>query len=504
MNHLLGQKQIHDLFSRIRSALPANIKCYLVGGAVRDLMMDRPIHDLDFIIQSPGKVITLSRQVARALDADFYPLDTERDTARLLINQPGEPRLNLDFAAMRGADIDQDLAARDFTINAMALDLQFPDQVIDPLSGARDIVDKILRSCSEESFLDDPIRILRGVRFAVQNDYRILPETLKLMRQALPGLEKVSPERLRDEIFRLLDLPAPDLALRVIEKLGILPYTFPELPSLIGVKQSSPHTLDVWNHTLSVLQKMRQVLHVLNPGTDLDEKGNLVSSWISIRLGRYRKEIVDHFSKSLNPERSMQSLLYLSALYHDAGKPETQTFGANGTIHFYKHEKISREIIENRARLLRLSNSEIDHVSSIVAGHLRPLMLSQSGEKPGRRSIYRFWRDLDEAGVDICLLSIADLLGTYGTTIKTENLINHLDTIRLLLDAWWLQRQEQVNPPVIINGTQVMEELHLSPGPVIGQILEAIRQAQVDGTVTNYSEAVEYARYQLENPDKDL
>ncbi|HSQ27655.1 MAG TPA: HD domain-containing protein [Anaerolineales bacterium] len=504
MSWLSDNAHFTALLSEIRTALPPKTKAYLVGGAVRDLISSQIIHDLDFLLFTPGKVIRIARKIADALGAAFYALDKERDTARLIHSFPDGTRLNLDFAAPRGDGLKEDLLERDFTINAMAIDLDAMDQIIDPLNGRNDIFNKTLRACSENSFIHDPLRILRGARLAVQYDYRITPVTLLWMRQAIPNLSNVSPERVRDEIFRILSGKKVSSSLRVIEKIGILTNIFPELIDLEGVQQSHPHILDVWDHTLSVVRSLEELLFVLDVNTNLEEIGNHTYGLVSLQLGRYRQEIAAHFSKWINPDRSGKSLLFLAALYHDVGKAQTQSHDSKGNIHFYQHEKFSKEKLEDRAHDLRLSCQEIDRLGIIAGGHLRPLLLNQSSETPGRRAIYKFWRDLGEAGVDICLLSIADLMGTHGPSLASDTLMSHLRTVRTLLDAWWQNQQEMVSPPALINGTQLLKELDLKPGPIVGQILEAVRQAQVEGTVSDSQQALRYAREWLENPQEDL
>lgn len=504
MSFLIADQEIRDLIHQVQTALPEKTKAYLVGGAVRDLISGREIHDLDFTLVTNSKVTPIARRIANQISASFYPLDKERDTARLIFTSDTRKRLFLDFSALRDTGLEEDLTGRDFTINAMAIDLEIPDQLIDPLEGTKDIQQKILKACSETSFLSDPLRILRAVRLAVQFDYRITSDTLKLLRQALPQLQQVSPERLRDEIFRLLSIKNLDTSLRILEKLEILPLIFPEISNLIEVQQSSPHVMDVWRHTLSVVQKLEQILFVLGPDSNLEESGNIVSSWISLRLGRYRPQIADHFLSTLNPERSLQSLLFMAAIYHDAGKASTQSINSHNAIHFYGHEQTGRDQLIERARFLRLSNQEIDRLGAIVNGHMRPFLLNRASEIPSRRAIYKFWRDLGEAGVDVCLLSIADLMGTYGSSLPNEVLTSHLTTVRSLLDAWWEQRQELVAPPFLLNGNQLMQELNLKPGPVVGRLLEAIRQGQVEGTVTNLQQALDYSRKWLASRQTDL
>jgi poly(A) polymerase len=261
-----------ELLKRVSVALPADMPVYLVGGAVRDAMLSIPTHDLDFAL--PGDALKVARQVANILGAAYYPLDLERETGRvILLDSPGN-RLALDFASFRGSNLENDLRDRDFTINAMALDVHEPGKLIDPLGGARDLRQKQLRPCSALAFENDPVRILRCIRQAVALDFHILASTQELMRQAIPELKRVSPERLRDEIFRILDAPKSTTALRTMDILGVLDEFLPELAGLKGVAQSPPHTNDVWTHTLDTVQKLQAVLNVLAPLHDPDKAAN--------------------------------------------------------------------------------------------------------------------------------------------------------------------------------------------------------------------------------------
>lgn len=489
----------HDLLKKIRTAVPENIKVYLTGGAVRDFLCGRAPHDFDFVIAPEAKVIPLARRIANAMEADFYPMDVERDTARAILTSSSGKRLFLDFAAQRGADLYADLTLRDFTINAIALDLDQPDQLIDPLGGARDIFEKNLRACSETSLSDDPIRTLRGIRMALNYQLKILPDTRLWTRQNINRISETSAERQRDEIYHLLECAKPDAAIRALDTMDALPVVFPELVNLKNVQQAPPHIQDVWSHTLSVVRDLQQVLQILRPETDLENHGNINSGWISLRLGRFRQNITEHFSNQLNPDRSMSGLLNLAALYHDAGKAAKKTITPQGQIHFYHHEEESKELVVQRARALHLSNLEIERVSAIVAGHMRPFSLASSEAPLSKRAIYRFWRDLDVAGVDVCLLSLADLLGTFGATLQQEQLIAHLDVLRTLLEAWWEHRSERVNPPVLVDGHQIMEVFGLKPGPAVGRVLEVVREAQATGEVSNFDQAIKYAQEWLKS-----
>ena len=160
---------------------------YLIGGAVRDLLLKRPAHDLDFAMQ--GDVRRVARATANALDGAFYMLDDERSTARVIFTDAEAGRFVLDFAALRAETLEGDLRARDFTINAIALNVNNPQELIDPLHGAQDLRDKCPRMCTPQSFEDDPLRVLRGVRQALAFQFKILPDTWHAMQAAAPQLE---------------------------------------------------------------------------------------------------------------------------------------------------------------------------------------------------------------------------------------------------------------------------------------------------------------------------
>ncbi len=191
---------------------------YLVGGAVRDLHLDKPIHDLDFAL--PGDTIPAAKLVADQLGGAFYVLDPERETARVIIKDEDAQRIMVDFTRFQGKDINDDLAARDFTITSMALGLGPDEKVIDLFGGAQDLKDRLLRTTSDRSLADDPLRCLRAVRLAAQFGLRIPPETKDQIRKYSKGIAGISPERTRDELFRILDGPKQTAAFRTMEILG--------------------------------------------------------------------------------------------------------------------------------------------------------------------------------------------------------------------------------------------------------------------------------------------
>lgn len=489
------EHKLPPLVERVRAALPADQEIYLVGGAVRDLLLKRPHHDFDFVL--PSKAIATARKVANALEADFYPLDETRDAGRVLVEQDGS-RMTLDFIAAQVGSIQSDLAARDLTINAMAIDLRQPDGLIDPFGGAGDLLAKKLRAPSPSSFEADPVRVLRAIRLAASLGMTIDKDARAQMRAAARGLTAVSPERLRDELFRLLETPKLSASLRALDLLDALSTLFPELQPLKGVEQSPPHAYDAFEHSLNVIDRLQQVIGLLSDTYSPEGAGDLHAGLVVLKLGRYRQQISAIMGRHHVPGRPHSSLLLLAAIFHDTGKANTRSVEPSGRIRFIGHEDVSAQLVVQRAKALHLSNNEIELLETFVRHHGRPFALTQTGEAPSRRAIYRFFRDCGDAGVDICLLSLADFMGKYAADLPQDALSVHLDTLRALLEAYFETPTQSVSPAPWLDGDDLMRELNLGPGPRVGEILEALREAQAAGEVNSRDEALAFAR-QLEN-----
>lgn len=483
------------LLAAVHEALPDVQEIYLVGGAVRDAILGRASHDLDFAVPADG--IKLARRVANKLEGAFYPLDNERDTGRVVLIHEEGTRTIMDFATYRGADIQADLRDRDFTINAIAYNLK-TESLLDPLSGANDARAKIIRACTPEALENDPVRVLRAVRLAAGLGFQIDRETRQKMKQAAGRLRSVSSERLRDELFRILEGPQAGTAVRALEMLGVLPHILPELPALKGVEQPTPHVYDVWTHTLAVMSHLEDILAALAPGYDPESTSDLLTGLLVLRLGRYREQFAAHFANPLNTDRSVRALLFFAALYHDAAKPACKTTGDDGRIRFWEHDERGAEMAAERANALHLSNDEIQRLRLIVLHHMRIHFHSNRMENehktPSRKAIYRFFRAAGEAGVDLVLLALADTRATRGHTLTQETWTATLDICRIFLENYWEKPAETVAPPRLLDGKEVMSAFDLKPGPRVGELLEAIREAQATGKVSTREEALAYAR----------
>jgi putative nucleotidyltransferase with HDIG domain len=472
----------------------------LVGGAVRDVLLGRPVHDWDFVVERDA--IALARATANRLGAAFFALDEERDTGRVVAHTADGVRTFLDFALRRGDTWRADLQVRDFAVNAMALAL--PDvQLLDPFGGQADLESRIIRAVTDQSLRDDPVRAMRAVRLAGELAFQVEPQTSEWIRRDAILLPHASAERVRDELCKLLAQPDALAGIRRMDDLRLLARVLPEVVALHGVEQSRPHHWPVFEHTLFVLGALeRMVVEALLPAPSswAGEESRAASApafvWEDVHrvLADFRPPLAAHLSKPLGDERTALVSLKLAALLHDCAKPQTRTVGEDGRTHFYDHENIGAPIAAERALRLRLTHVEVERVRLVVEHHMRPQQLADAPTGVTRRGAYRFFRDAGEAGVDVLLLALADHIATHGSDVDPDRWGRRIQATGELLAEYWARLAKEVAPAPLVSGSDLMSELGLSPGKRIGELLEAIREAQAAGEVATREQAFALAR----------
>jgi putative nucleotidyltransferase with HDIG domain len=496
---------LSPLLQRLRPLLQSQSQpVYLVGGAVRDALLGRMSHDLDFVV--PANAIKLAFQVADALGVPAYVLDRERDTGRVILP---EVHTSLDFARFRGGDLASDLRDRDLTINAIALPATATTAVglIDLHNGQADLSAGLVRPIHERSFLDDPVRPLRAVRLAHGLAFTLTAEAETAVRAAAPHLTTVSTERIRDEFLRLLAMNEPQRAVADLANLGLLAEILPDIVALTSVEQSAPHHEPVFSHTLSVLRWLNLVEDIVGnepqstQSAPREKNINFAPSAsfaVKTILEPYAAKIQALWQEEVDGGINGRTLLRLGALFHDVGKAQTQTIepdgAAGGRIRFLGHEKAGAFLTGQVLRRLCLSNEAIAHVKKIVAGHMRPLHLANSGGKLSRRAVYRYFRATTVAGIDIALLSLADHLATYNGTGPEKQWQALLNVVSDLCHHYFERHQETVAPPALVDGRVLMQALNLPPGPEVGRLLRLIQEAQAAGELQTAEKAIEFAR----------
>jgi len=455
---LIWEDEVGALQEAWQGILPQT-SLYLVGGAVRDAYWHRPVKDLD--LATDGDPIKLGRKLADRLRGDVFIMDAERGVVRVWADLGGK-RWQIDVTRFRGADLLADLRGRDFTINALAVDGRGDlGLLIDPLDGEADAHQRLLRACTPHAIADDPIRALRAVRQSLAFHLRIEPQTLAQIRRDGPRLNATSAERVRDEFFALLGGDKVASALRLAEALGLLG----------AVSALWPGEAQAWQKTLLALEKLEHIMLAISPRRTDATAASFDMGTLIIQLDRYRARLNQHLDQRYPNERSHRALLLLACLGH----------------------ALSAAQLESLADDLRLSNAE-----------KRILLLSATSWQAANAlsadalDLHRFWYGLEAQGLDALLLGAALYLAQQGRDLHQKDWLAQVERILNAMSAYFERYDVVVRPPTWWNGTQLMAALNLPAGRLLGQLLDAIREAQVQGQILGADGVLDWARAWLE------
>jgi tRNA nucleotidyltransferase/poly(A) polymerase len=469
-----------------------SLEAYVVGGFLRDALLGRKSRDVDVAVAADPLLV--GRQLADALAGHFVRLHEEHKAARIVL-PAGEAVRSLDLLPLH-LEIEADLAQRDLTINAMAVPIERlvgerGPSIIDPCGGRRDLDEGVVRMVRPEAFRADPLRLLRAVRLCAELDFALEPETAAVIAENASLLSQTAPERQRDELMRILATPRAAPGLRLADKLGLLEPILPEVTATKGEEQPKEHQWDVFDHSLETVVALDALL-----GSEKPADGRWARLWRELwgEMGEY-PAVREHFEEEVSQGHTRAALLKLAALLHDIAKPETRTIEDDGRMRFFGHAPAGAARAAVVARRLRFSGAEVRQVEAMVKEHLRPLQIAQDGP-PSRRALYRYFRDAGEAGIDVLFLSLADHLATVGPRLDWDDWRAHLGVVGFIL-AWRFQ-EEVAPPPRLITGHDLMDALGLTPGPLVGRLLEAVQEAQAAGEVTTREQALALARQELE------
>jgi poly(A) polymerase len=463
-----------------REAL-AGSPAWLVGGAVRDELLGRATADYDVVVA--GDPATAARAIARAgSPAACFSLSEEFGSWRVVAR---DASWQVDVEPLRAATLEEDLALRDFTVNAIARPLE-GGATVDPLGGGEDLHAGRLRIAGPGSFEQDPLRVLRMVRVAVELGFVPDEQTVRAARDSATALTTVSGERIFVELRRTIATPSARAGIEMMAGVGALGVVVPELDALRGVEQSAFHHADVYDHTLEVLDRT----------VELTSLGGAECPEAAVAIEPHRQEIVALLAEPLADEMSRGEAMRWGALLHDAAKPLTREVRAgDGRITFMGHDRVGADLAREVLGRLRASERLKAHVAGLVRHHLRLGFLVHESQPLARRTVYEYLRACGPVGADVSLLSIADRLATRGA--GSDRAIDaHLHLARsLLADALSWRSTGPPAPP--LRGDELASELEISPGPVLGDLLEELSAASYAGEIGDRTEAIAHARTAL-------
>ncbi len=485
-------------------------RVYLVGGSLRDLLWGEHCTDWDLV--TDGDAHKLARHLADRLGG-FYAYLHEK-ASRVIVRSIGSESgddLVLDIASLKGGSLETDLRERDFTINAMAAPLapvvahlaaglslkDARELLIDPFKGYVDCERRLVRVVGNDVFRHDPLRMLRALRLACCHSLTLATRTRALLLRDAALLPQVAPERVREELYTLLASSGGLDQLHQLDEYGLLTVLFPEFMSARGMLQPAPHYWDVLEHSLQCvyyLEELTTLLQSDSPGalfsdTTMTSVAAETFHGLCDVLHEAEEQDVFHF------EDLITARMKLATLLHDVGKPVSRSIDEEGGIHFYNHPLIGSSLASKIMHRLASSTRDRRLVQIVAAHHMRPGQLGQDGPVT-QRAIRRYFVDLGSTGILVALFSLADHLATLGPQPRTQALERHLKVVYLLLNKY-VRERTQLLPPNIVRADELMSRLKLSPGPLVGQLLEIIAEAQADGAISSREEAFLFAKEYL-------
>jgi putative nucleotidyltransferase with HDIG domain len=442
-------------------------RLYLVGGFLRDCINGQEaatLKDVDFaVLGMPA--LDFARFVADQLSGHYVLLDVVNDVARVVID--GGP--TLDFAGCLGGTLAADIQRRDFTVNAMAFEPSRPDEVIDPTGGIADLQAGLIRAVSPSVLVEDPLRLLRAYRFACFLGFEVEAATRNHIRANIDLLPSVARERINYELFKMLDCPDVGRLIHEMGEVGLFEAIFQELAATRKVTANSFHHLPLFVHSLETIPQLEARLNSLPP-------------WVKESL-----------AKELTPSVSRLAATKVSAILHDIGKPDTWLITDEGRHTFIGHDKLGAAMIKSTAEVQKWPRVLARMVERLVLWHLRPGQLFHTGQ-PSQKALNRFYRTVGDDVPELMLLSFGDLGATRGPGLSgpdRERLENNLIE---LLNGYPSYKEELRRLPKLMTGLEIMDLLGIGPGPLVGEILAALAEAQELKEVLDRSQAEAFAR----------
>jgi len=458
---------------RVRETL-AGIPAWLVGGAVRDIALGREVNDLDIAVAGPPEAP--ARAIAKALDGVAFELSEEFPAWRVKDREDG---WQVDVAELRAETIEGDLGLRDFTVGAIAVELE-GGEALDPLGGLPDLGAGLIRACGPASFSDDPLRLMRAARLVAQFGWEIETETAGLARATSPHADDPAGERSLAELVLLIGARDPLAGLAAMDRIGLFDWLLPEIGDLHDVVQGPNHHLDVYGHTMEVVEGILRIESELEAFT-----------------GERADEVSEYLARPLADGATRGAALRLGALFHDCAKPQTRS-EEGGFISFRGHDQLGAERIGDRFRRLKSSRKLSGYLADLARHHLI-LGFMVTSMPLDRRQIYAYLDHTDPVSIDVTLLTVADRLAARGTaSIASQKMVaDHLELARQMI-GHALDWEQNGPPKQFLPGNELADALGIKPGPELGKVMDELAAARFAGEINDANEAVEHARGFLE------
>lgn len=430
---------------------------YLVGGIIRDFLTGKTSVDRDIAISGAEE---FAHKIADKFGGTFITLDSVNKIFRVVL--PDKTNF-LDISEIEGSTIEEDLKRRDFTINAIAYDLK-NDKFIDTTGGINDLENKVLRHISDKNFEDDPLRLLRGFRFFSTTGFRMTEELESAISKYAHLILKPAPERINYELMKLFGGKYAAETLLKMNEFGILEALFPFVKEMKQVPPNTHHHLDLLHH---VIETVRQ---------------------IEIQYENLTCEVKEHLQKVDFGGFPRINHLKLAGFMHDIGKFSCWTIEENGRHRFIKHADIGAELAIPFLKKMKFSKKQIEYITCMIKNHIYPSNVIAAPDL-NDKIMMRYIRKMEDNVIDNIILAKADRLSARGVDVTEEMIENNMRGLDRLL-KFYLEKKDTLKPlPKLLDGKEIMELTGLKPTPQLGKIIEALKEAQLNGDVTNIEEA---------------
>lgn len=437
---------------------------------MRDLLLGLDPRDIDIVIA--GDHESLARRFSDSIGGSFFTMSEEFKASRAI---SADSRVNYDFTACRGGHIIIDLSERDFSVNAMAIPLPGEAEVIDPFAGQAHLAGRELVPVDDAIFDHDPLRLLRAARLEKTRGLVIGPDLARLIVSKAELASLPSVERTFVELCRILEPPAASSGVRRLDELGLLRMILPEVAALRNITQNQFHHLDVFDHVLA----------------SMDELEWIMASLESTFPGR-GEQLRERLNRRIAGDADCRMALTLAALFHDIAKPDCRFTDDDGLVRFFEHDRSGSEMASAILGRFKASNGLIRVVAHLVNRHMHFEGLVQQ-DPPSDRARLRYLQATEPWTPEAIMLSVSDRRSVRGPRVTEADIKRHMDISRYIMELAFTA--EEAPPlPKLIDGNELAIELGLDPGPLLGKILDQIREEQELGAIQTREQAMEESR----------
>lgn len=473
---------LKEISEVIKLAKETKTDVYVVGGYLRDFLLKKKTLDIDLVVSD--KAESFAKKLAKKINGKCFVLHSDLQVYRVAVmNNPDIEYI--DISLMQGKNIEEDLSKRDFTINSLAVKIEYFDNIkkniIDKFNGLKDLKKKEIKTVSNKVFNDDPLRMLRAFRFASEYKFKIAKETLSLIKKSSSKITTVAGERIKNELFRILNNKKSSQYIATVDECGVLEKIF---PVIMKMKKSAKN---FYYHPKGLFQHCFQTYEALEN--------------IFIKLDKYfpkSKDILEqHLNEKFSENVNKKNLLKFIAIFHDCAKPECAKRMDN-KMRFLGHEALGAKKTAQIMKELKMSNKEIDFAKAIISEHMRPSNLAKS-EIITNRAQMRLFRDIRENTPDLLIMAMSDWHSykTLKKKIYPKKVLQQQEkSVAKLIFAYF----EFINnkpKDKLVDGNILMKEFHLKPGKIIGELLKNINNAYEEGRIKDKKQALKYAKSQL-------